>query len=433
VNQALEALLAPPPNLTSLDVPQGLLVDLILRLVFTEGDTNVTRMEDVLRVPFKVLDEALLQLQADHLLEVPGAMGRVGRRAYLYRITDEGKTRARDALERTQYIGPVPVPIVKYNKAIMLQAQHTVVSPQQIKEALSHLVLPEGFDRRLGPAVNAGSSIFLYGPPGNGKTSIAQAIADLVSGTDPIWLPRAVTVSNQIIQVHDALVHHEVPSPQPMLNLDSRWSQYRRPVVMTGGELKLESLEVRFDPVAGFYEAPLQVKANGGMFLVDDFGRQQMRPTDLLNRWIVPLETHVDTFRLRTGQTFQVPFKELVIFSTNLDPNDLVDDAFLRRVQMKVEVTSPDERMFYQLFANMCQLTKVPFDRVSFLHMLQEWYFRPGRKLQAVHPRDVLRIVVGLCEYEGVPYQMTPQIIDEACRSYFVAPQTYSKPAGAQR
>ena len=162
------------------------------------------------------------------------------------------------------------------------------------------------------------------------------------------------------------------------------------------------------------------MKANGGMFLIDDFGRQQITPTDLLNRWIVPLETEIDLFRLQTGQTFQVPFKQLLVFSTNLDPNQLVDDAFLRRIQMKIEVGSPDEKMYYQLFQIMCNVMKVPFDRAAFIHLLQEWYYKKDRKLQAVHPRDILKVVIGLCEYEGVPNKMTPTLIDEACQAYFV-------------
>lgn len=431
MSQSVQSMLFPPAGVEELDISQGIVIDIMLRLLFAEGDTTATRFEEVLRLPFKVLDEILVHLQQEHLIEVPRTTSRLGRRGYLYSITDEGKERARDALERSQYIGPAPVPLEKYNKAIHWQSHREKVDPERVQEALSHLILAPDFHRRIGPALNAGTSLFLYGPPGNGKTTIAQAMAMLIAGADPIWLPYAITISGQIIQLYDNMIHREVKEEydDTQTQVDPRWRKYRRPVVITGGELKLGSLDLRFDPVAKFYEAPLQMRANGGMFLIDDFGRQQMRPTDLLNRWIVPLETQIDFFRLQTGQTFQVPFKQLIVFSTNLDPEDLVDDAFLRRIQIKVEVGSPDREMFYRIFGTMCNQFRIKFDKDSFIYLLQEWYQKTGRTLQSVHPRDILKGVVALCDYEGVPNQLTPKLVDEACRNYFVQPQTPPSPS----
>ncbi len=412
-------LLTPPASLDELDVNQGMVVDILLRLTYNEGEVSATRAEEVVKLPYRLIDDLLAWMQQEHLLEVAKAVGSLGRRGYVYSLTDGGRARAKEALERTQYVGPTPVPLEKYNKAVLAQATIQKVSRAEVQQALNHLILPKDFDRKIGPAVNAGSSLFLYGPPGNGKTTISEAIAKMLGGNSPVWIPYAVTVGGGIIQIYDRLIHKF--SDEERGGADGRWGLFQRPGVMVGGELNMESLDLRYEPVAKFYEAPLQMKANCGMFLIDDFGRQQISPTQLLNRWIVPLETRIDFLKLTSGMTFQIPFKQLLVFSTNLDPDDLVDGAFLRRIQIKVGVFGPDEKMFYRIFENQAQtLGFSEINRDSFLHFLNEWYRKTGKPLQSVHPRDILKAVKVLCEYAGEPLHMTPELIDEACQGYFV-------------
>jgi predicted ATPase with chaperone activity len=433
----INRLLAPAMKADALGVPISLVVDLIFRVLFNEGDVNLSRFSAIMRLHPTVLDEVLARLQQEHLVEITKA-GAMGRLSYTYGLTDAGSKRARDALERSQYVGPVPVDVETYRKAIVMQTGGTnQIAPAEVQRALKFLVLPENFHRRIGPAVNAGSSVFLYGPPGNGKTTIAQAMAKLLAGTEPIWIPYALTIGGQIIQVNDPLVHipweDKIGSAEEMNGgagkpgntsqfgkIDQRWGLFQRPAVMVGGELNMESLGLRFEPVAKFYEAPLQLKANGGMFLIDDFGRQQISPQELLNRWIVPLESSIDFLRLQSGQTLEIPFRQLIVFSTNLDPAELVDGAFLRRIQMKVEVGGPDEKMFYQIFMAMCKVLNVPFDKDGFMHLLKKWYRDTGRPLQSVHPRDILKTIIAISDYEGFPPRMTADLLDEACQSYFV-------------
>jgi len=417
--KTLSDILAQPKSVEDLDIPQNILIDILLRLLYTEGNVDFRRMSQVMRVPF-ALEQLLDWLRKEHLVEVSQSSASYGPLNYIYKLTGPGEDRARESMERCQYVGPVPVPVNRYNEAIELQTTGPrMVKPAQVKNALRELILPDDFHRKIGPAINSASSLFLYGPPGNGKTTISMYISQLISGTDPIWIPYALTAGGQIIQIYDRLFHQEIESEQKS-SIDGRWGMFKRPSVVVGGEMKIESLDLRFDPLANFYEAPLQLKANGGVFLIDDFGRQQASPIDLLNRWIMPLENGVDFLRLRTGQTLVFPFRALIIFCTNLDPFHLADEAFFRRIQMKVGIFNPDEPNYKRIFQKVCQQKGINFDESSYTHLIEKWYRDDNRSFQAVHPRDLLTIVSALCFYDGNVINLTQELIDEACEIYFV-------------
>jgi predicted ATPase with chaperone activity len=423
-----------PENLRQTGLSLGFLNDLILRTLYMRGGMLGLDLSRQLCLPFKVIQESLNFLKQEKAIEVLGG-DLIGSVSYRFNLTELGRRRAQDAMQMCAYVGPAPVPLEDYVEQVYRQAVTAIdIAPDGLRAALSHLVIPEELFSAVGPAVVSGKSVFIYGPPGNGKTAIAQSIGHYMNESGgEIYVPYAfLTDSNAIITVYDQAIHHRVEeSPgervedneatvRRLLNagtVDQRWVKVRRPVVITGGELTLSMLDLRYNPESNFYQAPLHVKANGGVFLIDDFGRQLCSPKELLNRWIVPLENRIDHLSLATGQQFTVPFEQLTIFSTNLDPKHLVDDAFLRRMRHKVEIVAPERPVFEKIFSGVCKRLGMSPNPES-VDFLYERYYSQGRNCRASDARDLLETVQSICRFKRIPVQLTRELMAEAAASF---------------
>ena len=426
----LSGVFTPPPINKVEDTGLGLLwlQDLALKILYFQGYLTGLKIAEALALPFAgIVDQILEGLKRDKMIEVRSSQMGLGESAYLYAITGAGIIRAREALDRCQYAGAAPVPLEVYNDAIRHQSRERVqVNSRNMHKVLGELTFGEGTFQKLGPAVNSGTSIFIYGAPGNGKTSVARAIGNLIT-SQTMYIPYAMYCDGQVITLFDSTNHQLAPEDDSTsqtnrggMRKDARWVKIRRPFIMVGGELTLAGLDLVFNDTLKYYEAPIQVKANGGILLIDDFGRQQVRPRDLLNRWIVPLENRIDYMSLHTGRKIEVPFDVLVMFSTNLPPRDLVDEAFLRRLRHKIEIIDPSYEEYRDIFKKVASDKGINYSDDALAYLLQEWYIKPARKLRASHPRDLCDQILDIAHYLAVEPVMSKEMIDKAAESYFV-------------
>jgi hypothetical protein len=425
---------APPPRVPGTLEDAGLAADLAERLLVKTlytGEATGLVIADRMRLPFSMLEPLIEHVRAERLVEVRGATGSGSAAGYRYALTDSGRDRARQYLEANQYIGPAPVPLSAYVAEMRaLMAARDYIGRDQLRRGFSHLVIGNNILEQLGPAINAGKALFLYGPPGNGKTVIAEGLGRAIGGD--MYMPHAIEVDGHIITMFDPVNHESLETdkagPSSLVSgapRDRRWVRIRRPVVMVGGELTIDMLDLSFNPLSKFYEAPIHLKANGGVFLVDDFGRQRVRPQDLLNRWIVPLESRVDYLTLHTGKKFEVPFDVFAVFATNLNPASLADEAFLRRIPYKIAIGDPSIEAFTHIFELNCQKRNLRFHEVMVAYLQRRHYAPYGRSMRACHPRDLLEHVTAMCRYRGVEPVITRELLDAACNAYFVDDEAF--------
>jgi len=400
-----------PQTLEQLGIPQSLVLDLMLRRALLEGMTSLQSLSTALRISIPVANAIFTQMRQQQLVEVKGMQGN----DYSFTLSGQGKQMASERFQLSQYAGAAPVSLRDYHQATRAQAARVQIDRKALRSAFSDLVVPDHLLDQLGPALISQNSIFVYGPTGNGKTSLAERMLRVYS--DTILMPHAVEVDGQIISLYDPVVHHRIDSQDA--DIDPRWVLCRRPCIVVGGELIPSMLELRLDETSGIYAAPLQMKANNGIFIIDDFGRQLMSPRDLLNRWIVPLDRRVDYLMLRYGVKFQIPFELMVVFSTNLDPSDLADEAFLRRIHNKIFIDAVDEQAFDMIFDRVVASRGIVPEGDS-AETLRGLCLRDGRtELRACYPADICNILISIGKYEGRPPRITKQELERAAALYF--------------
>ena len=420
--------MAPPPpkSLEGMQLSIVMMRDILLKTMFRQNLDMATEIARAVCLPVNVTQELIDLARGQKLLQATGTLNANSGSEMGFELTDAGKARALDALAQSEYFGPMPVPLDVYREQVKRQSIRNIqVTRDQLTNAMGHLILPDELLDHLGPAVSAGKSILMYGPPGNGKSSISNGIRDALG--DKIYVPRAIEYSGQVITVYDPIVHssaeEEVDDPNSLRrrrSFDTRYVKCERPTVITGGELSLSMLDLVYNPTARTYQAPLQLKSSGGIFIVDDLGRQAEPPQSLVNRWIVPLEESKDILALQSGEKFEVPFDTLVIFSTNFHPNEIFDKAALRRIFFKIKIDGPCQEDFLKIFAMVARKKQMPLDETALIHLLKVKYPTIDNVYANYQPIFLIDQMRAICDFEGIPYQMTPELVDRAWANMFV-------------
>lgn len=429
MNMQTTAVMAPPApkTLAQMLLPISMMRDILIKSMFRVNVAQVSDISKVICLPVPVTQELVDLARRQLLLEATGTMAAGASNEMGYQLTDSGKARALDALTQSEYFGAMPVPLDIYREQIKRQSiRNIAITREQLASAMGHLILPSDLLDNLGPAVGAGRSVLMYGPPGNGKSSISNGIRDALG--DKIYVPRAIEYAGQVITVYDPIVHSsvelDVDDPTVLRRTsgryDTRYVRCERPTVITGGELTLDMLDLVYNPTARTYQAPLQLKSSGGIFIVDDLGRQAEPPQTLVNRWIVPLEENKDILSLQSGEKFEVPFDTLVIFSTNFHPNEIFDKAALRRIFYKIKIDGPSHSDFLKIFAMVARKKKMPLDETTLIHLMNTRYPEIDNIYANYQPVFLIDQMIAICEFEGIPYQMTPALIDRAWANMFV-------------
>ena len=408
-----------PRALDETGLSPTLIESLVCKRLAVSGTASGRAIADNLRLPFRVLEEMFGSLRTRQIIVHSGT---APFNDFYYILTEQGQQRAKAYQRACAYVGAAPVPLQEYVISVEAQCISTE-SPtdQDLAAACADISVDDQWFDLIGPAVNSGAGMFLFGAPGNGKSTLAKRIT-LCFGQE-IWIPRTIVEDGQLIKLFDASCHNEVlESTAGILkakDFDRRWVRIQRPTVSVGGELTMDNLDIRHDPVSNVSEAPLQLRSNGGCLVLDDFGRQRIEPAELLNRWIVPLENGYDFLTLSTGKKIQVPFEQLIIFSTNLEPRDLVDEAFLRRIPYKIELADPGEEEFIRLFALYAEKFGCENRLDAVRHLLDRHYRATGRALRRCHPRDLLKQIRNYCRYKRLPFEMRAEYFDMVVNSYF--------------